>query len=315
MGRPVLVTGANGFVGRHLIDLLCASGHLVFAWARPRASARPPSLPVTTSWVDVRDAAAVQRELGALRPQAIFHCAGAAHVGTSWQSARATLETNVRGTHHLLEADRRLRLGARILIPGSASVYRPRAEPLDEDAPLGPESPYGISKLAQEQLARRAAAEGQHVIVTRSFNHVGPGQSPSYAAPSFARQVAAIESGRQEPVIRTGNLSARRDLTDVRDTVRAYSLLVDHGEPGIVYNVCSGQAVSLAEILQRLCDRARVTVTVQSDAALHRPHDAPILVGDNRRLVRATGWHPSIPLDDTLDDLLGDWRTRIRLEG
>jgi GDP-4-dehydro-6-deoxy-D-mannose reductase len=311
MRRPVLVTGAGGFAGGHLVDLLCASGQLVFAWTRSEAASRTAALPVTTTAVDVLDAERVHRELAALRPESIFHCAAAAHVGASWQTARTTLETNVRGTHHLLEADRRLGLGARILIPGSASVYLARPEPLDEDAPLGPESPYGVSKLGQEQLGLRAASEGQHVIVTRSFNHTGPRQSPSYAASSFARQIALIEAGRLEPVIRTGNIAARRDMSDVRDTVRAYSLLADHGQPGEVYNVCSGTAVSVEDILHRLCARARVGVEVSTDPDLHRPNDAPILVGDNRRLVRTTGWHPSIPLDQTLDDLLDDWRARV----
>ena len=312
MRRPVLVTGARGFVGAHVIDLLRASGHLVFAWVRPDASREARPLPVSTSAVDVLDAGAVHRELAALRPEAIYHCAAVAHLGRSWQHVTTTLETNALGTHHLLEADRRLKLRARILIPGSAAVYRASPEPLAEDAPLGPASPYGVSKLAQEQLARQAAAEGQHVIVTRSFNHIGPGQDSSYAASSFARQIAGLETARAEPVIRTGNLAARRDITDVRDTVRAYALLTDHGEPGVVYNVCSGHAVSMDEILRRLTARARVAVRVEPDPALQRPNDVPVLVGDNRRLVRATGWHPSIPLDETLDDLLDYWRLRAR---
>lgn len=310
MRRPVLVTGARGFVGAHVVDMLRASGHLVFAWARPGATDAAP-LPVSTTEVDVLDAARVQRELAALRPGVIFHCAGAAHLGQSWTSVTPTLQTNVLGTHHLVEADRRLGLKARILIPGSAAVYRPRDEPLDEESPLGPASPYAVSKLAQEQVALRAAAEGQHVIVTRSFNHIGPGQSADYAASSFARQIALIEAGQMEPVIRTGNLEARRDLTDVRDTVRAYALLADHGEPGVVYNVCSGHAVSMREVLERLAARAKVAVSVEPDPALQRPNDVPLLVGDNRRLVRATGWHPSIPLDQTLDDLLTHWRRTI----
>ena len=314
MRGPVLVTGANGFVAGHLIDLLCASGHLVFAWARPFASGVLPPLPVSTAAVDVLDAETVHRELGALRPRVVFHCAGAAHVGDSWHSSRATLETNVRGTHHLLEADRRLGLQARILIPGSASVYRASTEPLSEESPLGPTSPYALSKLAQEQLGVRAAAEGQQVIVTRSFNHLGPRQSTSYAAANFARQVALIEAGRLQPVIRTGNVTAQRDLTDVRDTVRAYTLLADHGECGLPYNVCSGVAVSMQNVLDGLCARGRVRVRVEPDPTLFRPQDAPLLVGGNRRLVRATGWHPSIPLDRTLDDLLEYWRLRVSRE-
>jgi GDP-4-dehydro-6-deoxy-D-mannose reductase len=314
MRGPVLVTGANGFAGGHLVDLLCASGHLVFAWARPSATGVLPRLPVSVTAVDVLDAQTVHRELAALRPRVVFHCAGAAHVGGSWHSARATLETNVRGTHHLLEADRRLGLQARILIPGSASVYRASPDPLSEESPLGPTSPYGVSKLAQEQLAVRAATEGQQIVITRSFNHVGPRQSTSYAAANFARQVALIEAGQLEPVIRTGNLGARRDLTDVRDTVRAYSLLADHGEPGVVYNVCSGVAVSMQDLLDALCARARVRVGVESDPALFRPHDAGLLVGDNHRVMRATGWHPSISFDQTVGDLLEYWRARVSSE-
>ena len=310
MRRPVLVTGARGFVGAHVIDLLRASGHLVFAWVRPDPSRGAPPLPVSTTAVDVLDAGSVHRELAALRPEAIYHCAAAAHLGRSWQHVTTTLETNALGTHHLLEADRRLKLRARILIPGSAAVYRASPEPLAEDAPLAPASPYGVSKLAQEQLAQQAAAEGQHVIVTRSFNHIGPGQDSSYAASSFARQIARLETGRADPVIRAGNLAARRDITDVRDTVRAYALLTDHGEPGVVYNVCSGHAVSMDEILRRLTARAHGAVRVEPDPDLQRPNDVPVLVGDNRRLVRATGWHASIPLDRTLDDLLEYWRLR-----
>jgi len=313
MRRPVLVTGARGFVGTHLIEVLRASGHLVFAWERPGSTAAPP-LAVSTTAVDVLDATHVRRELASLRPEVIFHCAGAAHLGQSWRSVGTTLETNVLGTHHLLESDRRLRLRARILIPGSAAVYRASGEPLAEDAPLGPASPYAVSKLAQELVALRAASEGQHVIVTRSFNHIGPGQASSYAVSSFARQIAALERSGGG-VIRTGNLAARRDLTDVRDTVRAYVLLADHGQPGTVYNVCSGAATGMDEVLDRLRARARVAVQVEADASLQRPNDSPVLVGDNRLLIRTTGWHPSIPLDRTLDDLLEYWRQREGRQG
>ena len=307
MSRPVLVTGGSGFAGGHLIDLLRASGEIVFAWVGPLSAAGPAGGPV-----DVLDAAAVERELAALRPRTIFHCAGLPHVGDSWRAVTPTLRTNVVGTHHVLEADRRLGLGARIVVPGSASVYRPAAEPLAEEALVGPQSPYAVSKLAQEQISLQAAAGGQHVIVTRSFNHVGPRQAPSFAAASFARQIALIEAGEREPVIRVGTLEAQRDITDVRDTVRAYALLADHGEPGTVYNVCSGRGLAIGELLGMLCARARVPVEIRSDPALIRPNDVPVVVGCHRRLTRATGWHPSIPLEQTLDDLLEHWRTDVR---
>jgi GDP-4-dehydro-6-deoxy-D-mannose reductase len=311
VGRPVLVTGANGFAGGHLIDLLRASGEVVFAWTG-RKLASSLRLPPATRSVDVLDRAAVEHELASLRPRTVFHCAGLPHVGDSWGTVAATLETNVIGTHHLLEADRRLGLGARILVPGSAAVYRPSTEPLEEDAPLGPQSPYAVSKLAQEQLGLAAAAEGQHVVVTRSFNHVGPRQAPAFAAASFARQIALIEAGQLEPVIRTGNLDALRDITDVRDTVRAYALLAEHGEPGGVYNVCTGRGIVIGDLLQMLCERAQVPVEIRPDPALFRPSDVPAVVGSNHRLVRATGWHPSVTLERTIDDLLQYWRAEVR---
>lgn len=312
VGRPVLVTGGNGFAGSHLIDLLRASGEIVFAWTGRGRAAPAGTRPASATPVDVLDRAAVERELASLRPRTIFHCAGLPHVGESWSAIAPTLETNVIGTHHVLEADRRLGLGARILVPGSAAVYKPATEPLSEEAPVGPQSPYAVSKLAQEQLAVQAAAEGQQVIVTRSFNHVGPRQGPSFAAASFARQIALIEAGEMEPVIRTGNLDALRDISDVRDTVRAYALLADHGEPGAVYNVSSGRGLAIGELLGLLCARARVQVEIRPDPSLMRPNDVPVVIGRNRRLVRATGWHPSIPLERTLDDLLEYWRDEIR---
>jgi GDP-4-dehydro-6-deoxy-D-mannose reductase len=311
VSRPVLVTGAAGFAGSHLVDLLRASGEIVFEWTG-RTPQPAPRLPAATVRVDILDPAAVKRALAASRPRVIFHCAGVAHVGDSWRAVTPTLETNVLGTHHLLEADRQLGLGARILIPGSASVYTPSAAPLTEEAQIGPQSPYALSKLAQERLALQAASEGQHVIVTRSFNHVGPRQSPAFAAASFARQIAKIEAGEAEPVIRTGNLSALRDLMDVRDTVRAYALLAERGDSGVVYNVCSGRGIVMRDLLQRLCARSRVRVDIRTDPALIRPADVPVVVGSNGRLARATGWTPSIRLEQTLDDLLEYWRAEVR---
>jgi GDP-4-dehydro-6-deoxy-D-mannose reductase len=308
--RPVLVTGAAGFAGSHLLDLLRSRGERVEAWSRPDTPAEFQPVTEGVRWKDVEllDPAAVRGALADLRPGAIYHCAGAAHVGQSWQASAATLQTNVLGTHHLLEADRTLGLAARILVPGSATVYRAAPDTLTEESPIAPASPYALSKLAQEQLGVRAAREGQHVLVTRSFNHFGPRQAPSFAAASFARQVALVEHGRARPVLRVGNLAAERDLTDVRDTVRAYVALVDRGAPGVVYNVCTGRAISLRGILDELLRRAAVNVEIEVDPALYRPNDAPRMVGDNGRITRDTGWTPVIPLDRTVDDLLAFWR-------
>jgi GDP-4-dehydro-6-deoxy-D-mannose reductase len=289
---------------------------VVAAWARP--DTRPPFEPDASAamWRDVEllDPRAVREALAELRPAAIYHCAGAAHVAESWEATAITLEINVLGTHHVLEADRRLGLGARILVPGSATVYQASSAPLTESSALGPGSPYGVSKLAQEQLAVHAARDGQHVLVTRSFNHIGPRQAPSFAAASFARQIARIEAGLEPAALEVGNLDARRDLTDVRDTVRAYLALVQHGRPGRVYNVASGEARSMDEVLDALRRRATCAVTVEIDPARYRPNDAPLVIGDATRLREETGWHPVISFDQTIDDLLAFWREVARQE-
>jgi GDP-4-dehydro-6-deoxy-D-mannose reductase len=308
---PVLITGGGGFVGTHLIDALAAPGLTIEAWARPGDFPRHDfEAPPGTRWrtVDVLDRHAVAAALGELRPEVIFHCAGAAHVGASWQATRLTLETNVIGTHHVLEADRRLGLGARILVPGSATVYAEADVPVAEDAPLHPDSPYAVSKLAQEQLGRAAAAEGQHVVVTRSFNHIGPRQAPSFAAASFARQIARAEIGAGPTTLRVGNLEPRRDLTDVRDTVQAYIALIARGHPGSVYNVCSGRAVRMRDLVDGLRRRARVVIELEIEPTLFRPHDPPLVAGDAGLIRRHTGWAASIPLEQTIDDLLAYWR-------
>ena len=314
---PVLVTGAAGFAGSHLLDALRARGATLQGWARPDTPAffghHPPE-GVMWRHVEVLDFAAVRAALAEFQPAVIFHLAGMAHVGQSWQAVASTLEVNVMGTENILEADRQLRIGASILVPGSAGVYRDAAHPLTEDAELAPSSPYAVSKLAQEQLALRAAHDGQRVFVTRPFNHIGPRQAPSFAAASFARQIARIERGAAPPLMRVGNLSPRRDVTDVRDTVQAYIGVVERGTPGVVYNVCSGSAPSMQEVLDGLRRRAVVPVAVETDPALYRPHDAPVVIGDHTRLTHDTGWRPSIPLEQTLDDLLAFWREAAERE-
>jgi GDP-4-dehydro-6-deoxy-D-mannose reductase len=294
----ILVTGAAGFAGSHLVERLRRGTQPVVGWTRTD--------------VDFRDRDAVRAGIRALRPAAVYHCAGAPHVAESWRDSARPLRDNVLATHHLLDAIRRAGGACRVLVPGSAYVYRPSPSPIAETDPVAPASPYALSKLAQEQLGIRAIAEdGVEVIVTRSFNHTGPGQQPTFAAPAFARQLARIEAGLDEPVIRVGNLDARRDLTDVRDVARAYELLMAHGRPGEPYNVCSGVARSMREVLDALLTRARVPVRVEVDASRLRPNDAPLLVGNPSRLREETGWSPGIGFDRMLDDLLGFWRQQV----
>ena len=307
-GLP-LITGATGFAGSHLVEHLLAHVPRVAAWGNP--AGRPPEARdprVAWAAVDLLDPRAVREALRALRPSAVYHCAGAAHVAASFSDPARALQVNVMGTHHVLDAVRDAGLACRVLVTGSAMVYRPSPSATDEDAAIGPTSPYGVSKLAQELRARRA--QGVPVIIARPFNHAGPGQSPDYVTSSFAQQIAEIEAGRREPVLRVGNLESRRDLTDVRDTVRAYRLLMARGTPGRIYNVCSGQAYRVRDLLDALVTLARVPITVAEDPARLRPSDNPIVLGDCARLERETGWRPTIPIAETLRDLLEYWRGR-----
>jgi GDP-4-dehydro-6-deoxy-D-mannose reductase len=308
MSLPILVTGAAGFAGSHLLDLLAAADRDVVAWHRP--GGHTPRTAARARWeaVDLLDRAQVAGAIARLRPSDVYHCAGAAHVGRAWDSTTSTFAINVRGTHHLLDALERADVAARVLVPSSALVYASAAEPLTEAHPLLPNSPYGVSKLAQEMLAQQANGATE-VAIARPFNHVGPRQDPYFVASGFARRIADIELGRWPPEISVGNLEARRDLTDVRDTVRAYQLILERGEPGRPYNVCSGRALMIRELLDLLLARARVPIAVKADSARLRPNDTPLLVGDPTRLRDELGWTPMIPLEQTLDDLLAYWRS------
>lgn len=294
----VLVTGARGFAGRYLTEHLERCGASVTGWTREH--------------VDLLDRSAVVRAISSLRPAVVYHCAGAAHVGQSFNNVADTLAANVLGTHHLLDALRQTGVQARVLLTGSSLVYRLSSGALSEDNPIGPGTPYAVSKLAQEILGQRAIKEdGQQVLLTRPFNHTGPRQRPTYAAPAFAQQIALIEQGRVDPEITVGNLDAARDIHDVRDTVRAYTKIVERGEPGRVYNVCSGQAFKIRDVLERLIAMSRVPVKVTVDPARYRPSDNLVVLGDRSRIERELGWKPEIPLDRTLSDLLDYWRKEV----
>jgi len=316
--NSVLVTGARGFAGGHLANLLAKSGFAVTGWTRPARGLPPvlsdPFFDPAIQWqsVDLLDRQVVAHALSDLRPGTVYHCAGAAHVGQSFIDVRETLATNVLGTHHLLDGLRKAGLRARVLITGSSLVYRQSDRALREDDPIGPATPYALSKLAQEMLGLRGIQEDrQEVLIARSFNHTGPRQSPSYAAPGFARQIALIERGLAAPDIAVGNLEACRDLHDVRDTVRAYMGIIERGRPGAVYNVCSGQTFRIHSILDRLVAMSRVPVTVRADAARYRPNDNPVLLGDRGRIEREIGWAPEVTVEQTLADLLDYWRKEV----
>ena len=317
MSGVTLITGAAGFAGSHLLDLLndsiADSGSSVVGWCRPGGTLPPPrGSTVTWEEVDLLERSSVVDAIARIRPSMVYHFAGAAHVGKAWEQTEKTLAINVRGTHHLLDGLCQAGAGARVLIPGSALVYRPANEALTEDHPLVPASPYGVSKLAQELLADHTPAPGVQVTIARAFNHFGPRQDPAFSTSDFARQIASIEAGLQPPEISVGNLDARRDLTDVRDTVRAYRVIAERGEPRRAYNVCSGRAISIREVLDMLVALARVPIQVRVDPARFRPNDVPLLLGDPSRLRDELGWTPTIPLEQTLDDILQYWRQKER---
>lgn len=311
---PVVVTGAAGFAGQHLAQLLTQEGPVV-GWHRPDTP-HADIAGVTWAAVEMLDRQAVIRALADAAPDHVYHLAGVAHVADSWANATTTLEVNVVGTLNLFEAVRRLgRPSTRVLVTGSATIYRPSTSALTEDSPLAPNTPYGTSKLAQELVALRAWSDaGVPVVVTRSFNHIGPLQSAAFAAAAFARQLARIEAGLAPPVLRVGNLEARRDISDVRDTVRAYRALAHQGRPGGCYNVCSGQAISMQELLDGLRAQIRVPVAVEVDPTRMRPADTPLVLGDPTRLTTDTEWRPSHSLADTLASVTNYWREIARAE-
>ena len=310
MAALPLITGATGFAGGHLLERLVGQGSRVHAWAHrggqtPRGLTPIPVPSVIWTAVDLLDREAVRDALDAARPSIIYHCAGIADLQDAWRAPATALRVNVLGTHNLLEAARELGLSCRVLVAGSAEVYCPRLTELSEDDPIGPAHPYGVSKLAQEMTA---AASPLPALLARPFKHAGPRQSPAFVTSAFAKQIAEIEAGRREPILRVGNLDAQRDVTDVRDTVRAYQALGEMGAPRRPYNVCSGRAYKIRRLLDILLSLSRARVRVEVDPARLRPSDNPVILGSHARLTADTGWTPVIPIEQTLTDVLEYWR-------
>jgi GDP-4-dehydro-6-deoxy-D-mannose reductase len=264
---------------------------------------------------DLRDYTSIHRVLDEVRPDAIFHLAAQSFVPTSWRAPAETLSTNIIGQTYIFEAVRALQLDPTIQIAGSSEEYGlvlPDEVPIKETNPLRPLSPYAVSKVAQDLLAYQYfESYGLKTIRTRGFNHTGPRRGDVFVTSNFAKQIASIEAELQEPVIRVGNLESVRDFTDVRDTVRAYWLAVEKGRPGEVYNIASGRETSIRQLLDSLVELSRTRVEVEIDPDRLRPSDVEVLIGDASKFHADTGWAPTIPLEQTLEDLLDFWRERV----
>ena len=298
-----LVTGAAGFVGHYLLAHLADFGDETVATDR------------ATGGPDLLDVPALVALLTAERPEVVYHLAGQADVGRSWQEPLATFRANAEGTLNVLAAAREAGV-RRVVTVTSADVYgrvSPEDLPLSEQAPLQPVSPYAASKAAADLVAQQAfVGQGQEVIRVRAFNHLGPGQSEQFVCSALAARIARNEvSG--EATLRVGDLSAKRDFTDVRDVVRAYRLLAAAGHPGEAYNVCSGVSVSVQSVAEQLLALAHHPMDLVVDQALLRPIDLPDLRGDASKLHSHTGWAPALLLKEILSDLLEHWRSQISL--
>ena len=313
-----LITGVDGFVGGHLAKYLAGKKDTTIAgttWLPTDQYPHLANLEVQLHQLDLTDEKATTQLIEATSPDHIYHLAGQSFVPESFEHPWETLRNNIQAQLNILQTIATLTLKTRVLVVGTAEVYGPILPdevPTNERQPLHPTSPYGVSKVTQDMLglqyfySHRVAA-----IRVRPFNQIGPGQSRRFVVPAFASQIAEIEKGIQEPIIKVGNLAARRDFTDVRDMVRAYHLLMQRGEPGEVYNIGSGQAYSIQEILDMLLGMTEIPIKVQVDPDRFRPVEIPIMQSDNSKMQAATGWQPTIAMEQSLADILAEWRARV----
>jgi GDP-4-dehydro-6-deoxy-D-mannose reductase len=314
--RTILITGATGFVGTHLMRALDLPGNRLFGTAFPEP---PAPLELSCSLelcrLDIRQADAVGELVARIRPDWIFHLAAVSNVAHTWTRRAETLETNLLGTLNVLDAIRASVPGARVLFTSSSNVYAEEAareRGLRETDEVKPLSPYAYSKISGEHLCGfYREVEGLDIVISRAFPHTGPGQSPDFVCSDWARQVIRIERGLQEPELLVGNLGVFRDFCDVRDVVRAYLLLMERGRNGEIYNVSSGEVVALKEILDHLISLVPNPPRIRVDPSKLRKTDIARLCGDNRKIKDAVGWEPVIPLSQTLDDLAAFWRREL----
>ena len=315
-----LITGVTGFAGSHLAEYLLAHQPQVEIFGIHRWRSRMENIAhldgqLTLIEADLTDYHSVYRMLERVQPDYIFHLAAQSFVPTSWNAPAATLDVNVVGQTHLFEAVRSLDLDPVIQIACSSEEYglvHPDETPIKETNPLRPLSTYAVSKIAQDYLGYQYfQSYGLKAIRTRGFNHTGPRRGDVFVTSNFAKQLARIKAGLDEPIIRVGNLEALRDFTDVRDMVRAYWLAVTRAKPGEVYNIATGEGIVIRELLDRLIALTDVEVKIEQDPERMRPSDVEILIGDSSKFRADTGWEPEVPFDKTLKDIVDYWRERI----
>lgn len=313
----VFISGIAGFAGSHLAELLLRENYEVYGLIRYRSKLDNiqhiiPQLKLV--YGDLRDSHSIEQLMQDITPDYVFHLAAQSYVPMSWKAPVDTMETNVVGTINLFEAVRKLDKETRIHFAGSSEEYglvREDECPIVEEQPLKPLSTYGVSKITGEKLCYQyVKSYGMKIVSTRAFNHSGPRRGEQFVTSNFAKQIAEIENGA-EPIIHVGNLTAQRDFTDVRDMVRAYLLAIKVCQYGVPYNICSGRAISIESLLNRLLSMSKVKVEVVQDADRMRPSDVPVLQGDCTLFKNATGWERSYSLDETLNDLLDYWRENV----
>lgn len=312
-----LITGMNGFAGSHLAEFLLTQSEVQVFGTGLGSITHLPHLASKITFIpgDLMNAPFVEYLLTQTQPTHIYHLAGQAFAPVSWQDPWATLETNIRAQVNLLHTAARMQSSARILVIGSLDEYgrvEPHDLPITENTSLRPDSPYGVSKIAQDFLGLQYFLSHRlHIVRVRPSNHIGPRQNEKFVTSNFAKQIAEIEAGQRAPVLYVGNLSAARDFTDVRDMVRAYYLALEHGVPGEVYNIGSARAVSIQTIVETLLRYSRVPIRIQVDSARFRPSDTPTLYCDATKFRTQTGWTPQIPLEQSLHDILEYWREQV----
>ena len=314
----ILITGVKGFAGSHLAHLLAGEENAAELYGSSRPSKKhvvlEPDSRTKLLECDVMDRVAVEKTLEKVHPDIVFHSAAFVSVARSFETPVAVFETNTIGTMNILEGVKKICKDAIVLLPGSAEVYGHVDQtdmPIKESQALNPRNPYGLSKACQEMIGQcYSNLSGLKIYFTRTFHYTGPGQPTGFVCSDFAKQIVDIERGLISPILRVGNLKARRDFLDIRDVVRSYWEIVRQGRPGVVYNVCRGSSVAIEDVLTRLIGMSSVRISVEVDSSKLRPIDVPDFVGDNTRLRHDTHWTPQISLDSSLCDVLDFWRAQ-----